>query len=315
MKNLFTTINRKGWAGVASIVVVTLLLPVVFPLDWVHLFVKILIMGLFALSLNLLLGYTGMVCFGAAAFFGVGAYTGALIALKTSIPFLIAVLAAPFVAAIFGIIIGWFCVRLTDIFFAMLTLAFGELVFSIIFKWYSFTGGDNGLIEIPLPPVLQNVHGYYYFVLFIVIICTAAFWLIINSPFGKTLQAIRDNAERVEFIGVDVKRYKLISFVIFSFFAGLSGALFAFFNHNVFPVYAGWVKGAEPLLMIILGGTYHFLGPLVGSAIFLMVEKIILARTEYWPIFMGTILVCCVLFLRGGVLGFVQNKIKKGVRE
>jgi branched-chain amino acid transport system permease protein len=269
-------------------------------------------MGLFASSLNLLLGYTGMVCFGAAAFFGVGAYTSALIVLKTALPFPIAVIAAPVVAAVFGLIIGWFCVRLSDIFFAMLTLAFGELIFAIIFKWYSFTGGDDGLVEIPVPSLLQSIHSYYYFVLIIVMLCLTIFWLIVNSPFGKTLQAIRENPERVEFIGVNVRRYKLITFVIFSFFAGLSGALFGFFNHNVFPVYAGWMKGAEPLIMIILGGMYTFFGPIVGAAIFLIMEKIILARTEYWPISMGIVLTCCVLFLRGGSLGFLQSKFQKG---
>jgi branched-chain amino acid transport system permease protein len=271
-----------------------------------------MIMGLFASSLNLLLAYTGMVCFGGAAFFGVGAYTGALLVLKTSVPFPLAFMAAPVVAAFCGLIIGWFCVRLSDIFFAMLTLAFGELIFAIIFKWYSFTGGDNGLVNIPLPSLLEPIQTYYYFVLVIVIVCLTVFWILSNSPFGKTLQAIRDNAERVEFIGVNVRRYKLIVFVIFSFFAGISGVLFAFFNHNVFPVYAGWVKGAEPLLMIILGGTYNFLGPTAGAAIFLILEKVIFARTEYWPICMGVVLACCVLFLRGGLLGFLQSKLRKG---
>ena len=177
----------------------------VIPVDWVHLTVRILIMGLFATSLNLLLGYTGMVCFGGAAYFGVGAYTAALITLKASLPFPIAMVAAPVIAALCGIIIGWFCVRLTDIFFAMLTLAFGELVFAIIFKWYSFTGGDDGLIEIPVPSLLQSINSYYYFVLVIFILCLMVFWLIVHSPFGKTLQAIRENAERVEFIGVNVR--------------------------------------------------------------------------------------------------------------
>lgn len=312
LRNLFEAAKSERWIWGVVILVALLLLPVVTPMDWVHLSVRILIMGLFASSLNLLLGYTGMVCFGGAAFFGVGAYAGALIVLKAQLPFPVAIIAAPFVAALCGVIIGWFCVRLSDIFFAMLTLAFGELVFAIIFKWYSFTGGDDGLVEIPVPSLLQSVSSYYYFVLIIIIVCLAAFWLIVNSPFGKTLQAIRENAERVEFIGVNVRRYKLMAFVIFSFFAGLSGALFGFFNHNVFPVYAGWMKGAEPLIMILLGGMYSFLGPTVGSAIFLVMEKIILAQTEYWPICMGIILTFCVLFLRGGAVGFLQSKLRKG---
>jgi branched-chain amino acid transport system permease protein len=269
-------------------------------------------MGLFASSLNLLLGYTGLVCFGGAAYFGVGAYTAALILLKTNLPFPIALIAAPLFAAFFGLVIGWFCVRLTDIYFAMLTLAFGQLVFAIIFKWYDFTGGDDGLTEIPIPAFILSIHGCYYFVLTVSIISLILLWFIVNSPFGKTLQAIRENAERVEFIGVNVKRYKLIAFVIFSFFAGLSGALFCFFNHNVFPVYAGWMKGTEPLIMILLGGLYSFLGPYVGAIIFLVMEKLILAHTEYWPLCMGILLTFCVFFLRGGMLGLIASKLNRG---
>jgi branched-chain amino acid transport system permease protein len=287
-----------------------LVLPVIVPAYWVHLAVQILIMALFASSVNLLLGYTGLIPFGAGAFFGVGAYTCALIILKTSLPFPLAIIAAPFVAAVIGIVIGWFCVRLSDIYFAMLTLAFGEMVYAVIFKWYSFTGGDDGLVEIPIPALLSKINYYYYFVLIIFLACLAIFWLMVNAPFGKTLQAIRENPERVEFIGVNVKFYKLITFTITAFFSGLSGALFCIFNHNVFPSYAGWVMGAEPILMCVIGGMSSLLGPLFGAVIMIALEKIVVTYTEYWPIFVGAILVVFVLYIRGGAFTFLRKLIQ-----
>jgi branched-chain amino acid transport system permease protein len=297
------------WQGL--VLVGMLFLPLLIPEDWVHLVVQILIMALFAYGVNLLLGYTGLIPFGEAAFFGLGSYTCALIILKTSLPFSAAIVASPVVAALVGVGIGWFCVRRSDIFFAMLTLAFGEMIFTIIFKWYGFTGGDDGLVEIPIPLWLASINQFYYFVVAIFVSFLIVMWLIVNSPFGKTLQAIRENPERVEFIGVNVKKYKLIAFTIAAFFSGLSGALFCCFNHNVFPAYAGWAKGAEPILMCVIGGMYNFLGPLVGAVIMITLEKVIISYTEYWPIFVGTILLLFVLFFRGGAVAFFQSILQR----
>ncbi len=310
MNGVFKGISGLAWICGGVILAALLVLPVIIPLDWVHLVVQVMIMGLFALSVNLLLGYTGMIPFGEAAFFGVGAYTGALIIMKTPLPFAVAIIASPIVAALLGVVIGWFCVRLTDIYFAMLTLAFGEMVFAIIFKWYSFTGGDDGLVEIPIPALLSSIQHYYYFVLVFFVLSLIIFWLIVNAPFGKTLQAIRENPERVEFIGVNVRQYKLIAFVIAAFFSGLSGALFCFFNHNVFPVYAGWAKGAEPIFMCVMGGMSNLLGPIAGALIFIVLEKVIIGYTEYWPLLMGVILVLFVLYIRGGAFTFLRKLIQ-----
>jgi branched-chain amino acid transport system permease protein len=300
--------NMKG--GILSLAVI-LILPLVIPADWVHLAVQVLIMALFASAVNLLLGYTGLIPFGEAAFFGVGAYTCALIILKTSLPFPIAIIASPIVATVLGIGIGWFCVRLTDIYFAMLTLAFGEMVFAVIFKWYSFTGGDDGLVEIPIPALFASTKYYYYFVLAIFLSSLLVLRLIVNSPFGKTLQALRENPERVEFIGVNVKQYKLIAFAIAAFFVGLAGALYCCFNHNVFPSYAGWALGAEPILMCVIGGMNIFLGPTVGAVIMIVLEKIILSRTEYWPICIGVILLIFLRYFRTGAFAFFYNVFKR----
>lgn len=310
VNGVFRSISGLAWICGGVIFAALLVLPAVIPLDWVHVSVQIMIMSIFALSVNLLLGYTGMIPFGEAAFFGVGAYTSALIILKTPLPFAVAIIASPVLAALLSVIIGWFCVRRRDIYFALLSFAFGEIVFAIIFKWYSFTGGDDGLVHIPVPVLLASITHYYYFVLVFFILGLIIFWLIVNAPFGKTLQAIRENPERVEFIGVNVRRYKLIAFVIAAFFSGLSGALFCVFNHNVFPVYAGWTKGAEPLFMCVIGGMTNLLGPVAGAVIFIVLEKVTVSLTQYWPFVMGVTLLSFLLYMRGGVLTFIHKLIQ-----
>ena len=309
MREVLRGITNVQLAWWALALVGLLVLPYILPADWVHTSVQIIIMAIFASSLNLLIGYTGLLSFGQAAYFGTGAYTCALIALKTSLPFPIAFIASPIVAALIGGVFGWFCIRLTQIYFAMLTLAFSEMLFAIIFKWYSFTNGDNGLVGIPIPSLLQNVRVYYLFCLLVFIIVLLTLRILVNSPFGMGLQAIRENQERAESIGIKLKRYKLIAFMIAAFYSGLAGALLCGFNQSVFPRYAGWVKGAEPLMMIIVGGVYQFMGPTVGSVFMVILEKIIITRTEYWPICMGVVLIISVLFFQEGVLEFIKQRI------
>jgi branched-chain amino acid transport system permease protein len=301
---------EEKWAIYWGICLISLvILPYILPADWIHTSVEIIIMAIFATSLNLLLGYTGLIPFGQAAYFGAGAYTYAILALRTPLPFVVVFISSGIVAALLALIFGWFCVRLTQIYFAMLTLAFSELIFSIIFKWYSFTGGDNGLIGIPVPALLFDVRVYYLFCLFIFICFLVIFRVLLNSPFGVALQAIRENSLRAEAIGIKIKRHKLIAFIIAAFFSGLAGALMCCFNQSAFPIYAGWVKGAEPFLMSIVGGMYNFMGPTVGAVFMVVLEKIVITRTEYWPICMGFVLLVCVLFFREGAIEFFKHKI------
>jgi branched-chain amino acid transport system permease protein len=279
---------------------------------------EMLIMILFAISFNLLFGYTGLLSFGHAAFFSIGSYVTGLVLLHIypSIP--LAFVTGVVAAAIAAWIIGYFCVRLDEIYFAMLTLAFGMMVHTIIWKWDRLTGGADGLVDIPRPNLnlllfevdLSSINSYYYFTLVLVAIALFVLWIIVNSNFGLALRAVRENSERLQFVGINVRRYRLISFVISGFFCGLAGALFGPFLKSITPSIAFWTKSAEPVFMSLLGGTKIFLGPAVGAVIFMYLKEIISGYTELWMIYLGAILIGFVLFLPGGIVGFLNEKLR-----
>jgi len=292
--------------------VILILLLALLPLSesrfYVFLGTDILIMGLFAVSLNLLLGYTGLVSFGQAAYFGVGAYTCALLMKKASIIFPISFVAAAVFGAMAALIIGFFCVQLTKIYFAMLTLAFSQIVWAIAFKWNSLTGGDTGLIGVNFPAYLDSPTRFYYFTLGVVALSLYLLRRVINSPFGRILTTIRENPERTVFIGINVKFFQLISFMISGFFAGIAGALFGIFNHSIFPDFIFWQQSAEVLIMSLLGGIYNFFGPLVGASVLLYLRMQVTSFTQYWPLILGTILALILFFFPGGIVGFLKSQ-------
>lgn len=280
------------------------------------LYIEILIMALLATSFNLLFGYTGLLSFGQAAYFGIGAYVCGLMLMKISSSFWLAILVGVIFATLSAFAIGFFCVRLTGIYFSMLTLAFGQMVYAIAFKWYDVTGGDNGLVGVPKPTIsffglisldLASPLYYYYFVLVFFILSTFLLWKIVHSPLGYILQGIRENLERVNFSGLEVKKFQLIAFSIAGCFAGLAGALYAPFASTVSPDVVGWTKSAEPVLMTLLGGSEVFLGPILGSWLFLLLKDYIISHTDFWEIYFGITLVFLVIFLPGGVMGFLGN--------
>jgi branched-chain amino acid transport system permease protein len=274
----------------------------------------IAILALFAVSLNLLLGYTGLVSFGHAAYFGIGAYTTGILMKKLGVPFVLAFPAAGVLAAAFALVFGFFCVRLTKIYFAMLTLAFAQIVWAICFKWNDVTGGEQGMPDIPYPDLawmerlpwvsgLRTSDHFYLLVVVLVALALAVLKRIVDSPFGRILTTIRENPERAEFIGVNVRRHELVAFVIAGGFAGLSGALFGIFNRGVFPDFAYWAKSSEVLIMTILGGIGHFYGPAVGALVLLVLNQQITSYTEYWPVVLGTILIVLLFAFPGGLVG------------
>jgi branched-chain amino acid transport system permease protein len=285
-----------------------LLMPLVFPHFYLLLATEVLIMGLFAIAFNLLLGYAGMVSFGHAAFYGLGAYACGLLLKKAGAPFAVAFLAAPIVAAVGALVFGALCIRLTRIYFSMLTLAFSQLVWAVAHKWCSLTGGDNGLVPIPVPEPLTGPRAFYLFTLACVLVATGALWRLVNAPFGRTLLAIRENAERAEFVGVHVKRVQLVAFVISGGVSGLAGGLFALFSRGAFPDYAFWTKSAEVLLMTLLGGPYVFVGPALGAAILIVLNSVVTSFTEYWPVVLGVILLALIYVFPGGVMRLVQRR-------
>ena len=286
----------------------------------------IVIWALFATSLNLLVGYTGLVSFGHAAYFGIGAYTTGLLMKQLAVPFPLAFLAAGVVAGLFALFFGFFCVRLTRIYFAMLTLAFAQIIWAICFKWNEVTGGEQGMPEIPYPnfdwlewvaALLPFVGGYrtsdyYYFTTLVLV--GACMWIlrrIVRSPFGRMLESIRENAERAEFIGVNVRRYELSAFMLAGAFAGLAGGLFGIFNRGVFPDFAYWTKSSEVLIMTLLGGMGTFYGPAIGALVLILLNQQIVAYTEYWPFVLGTILVVLLFVFPGGLAGAVQAAARR----
>ena len=299
--------KKYWWLGL--IFVGALILPLIVGEFWVHVAVEILILGLFAVSFNMIFGYMGQLSFGHAAYYGVGAYATGLLMVKASIPLPICLVASMIAAGICALIFGYFCVRLTGIYFAILTLAFGQLMYYIIFQWYSFTGGDDGLQGIIPPDLLFEATNYYYFTLLIVTAALIAMWYISKSPFGYTMRAIRENADRTRFLGINVRRYMLINFIIAAMFAGLAGGLLGPFNRSVAPDLCNWHQSGIPVFMTVIGGPLGFLGPMIGSVIYTFLMAFVTGFTEYWPLTIGLVIIFVVLFMPGGVLGLMQEKV------
>jgi len=300
--------TKKDWL-LPALIALLALVPLTGSRFYIFLLTDIMIFGLFALSLNLLLGYTGLVSFGQAAYFGIGAYACALLVKKAGLNFLLSLALAGLCGAAAAVIIGFFCVRLTKIYFAMLTLAFSQIVWAIAFKWNSLTGGDNGIMGIDFPWYLGSKVHFYYFTLAVLALSMFLLHRLVGSPMGRILMTIRDNPERTEFIGINVKLFQLIAFVVSGLFAALAGGLFAVFNHSVFPDTCYWSVSAEVLIMTLLGGMYSFYGPLVGAALLLYLRLEVTSYTAYWPLILGTILCLLLFFFPSGVIGFVQDRL------
>jgi branched-chain amino acid transport system permease protein len=229
-------------------------------------------------------------------------------------PFAVALLAAPVLAGLFAAVVGFFCVRLTRIYFAMLTLAFAQIVWGVALKWNSVTGGEQGLSDVPYPdfawtaavPALEALRvgeQFYLVVLAVVTVCLALLRMIVHSPFGRMLTVIRENRDRAQFIGLDVRRYELAAFVIAGAFAGVAGGLAGVFNRGVFTDSMYWSKSAEVLIMAILGGIGHFWGPAVGAAAMVWMNQEIVSYTQYWPFVLGVTLVILLFAFPGGIVG------------
>lgn len=309
--------------GLGLLIVTLVALPLVASRFYIYLTLQVFMLSLFALGFNLLFGYTGLLSFGHAAFYATGAYATGLILKNITNSLIPGILGGTLVATLLALIIGFFCVRHTDVYFSMLTLAFGMMIYSLAWKWRDVTGGDDGLIGIPRAPLqipggfslnMKAVSNYYYFVLIVTLLAVLLLYIIINSSFGLVLQGIRENSNRVEFAGIPIKRYRLIAFVISGFFAGLAGALLAPLENTVAPAAADWTKSSEPILASLLGGIHTFAGPIVGSALFILLKETIVRHTEYWLLVYGVILLLILLGLRGGIVGAISQFKAKGKR-
>lgn len=298
---------RSLWLSVVLLAVL-FFLPVIIPRFYTYILAVIFVTSLLAMSLNLVVGHGGLFQFHHAAFYGVGAYTFALLLTKTSLPTWVAFIAGPVFAAMVGLLIGWFCVRLSRLYFGMLQISLGSLIWAIAFRWYSLTGGDDGIHGIPMPSILSSMHNAYYFILILLVICLVVLYLILKSPFGTTLRAIRDNPERCEAVGINVRRHQLIAIVIATFFAGVAGVLFVVLEQTVFPDLLFWVLSLEVFIMCLLGGWFTFAGPILGAAIMVSLRTFVGIFTEYWTLILGVILILLIFFLPEGVMGYFLEK-------
>jgi branched-chain amino acid transport system permease protein len=292
-------------AGLALAVLVVL--PTIFPSKaLIDFLLRFAAYALFATSLNLLVGYSGMVSFGHAMFFGIGAYSFVLVMQRTQMPIPIAFILTIGVAAATAFVMGLICVRLKEIYFAFLTLAFQMLLYSLILLWVPLTGGDQGLSGgFPRPPFLgvelSNPRHLYLTVSTVLVVGLLLMRHIVESPFGYTLRAIRDNPVRAAFLGIDVERMKLVAFVLAGIFASIGGVILALFVVGAYPDFAYWTTSGDGIFMIMVGGITTFIGPTVGAAFLLLLNDVVTRLTDYYGLVLGPIIVLFALGLRRGV--------------
>lgn len=276
---------------------------------------EILIFAIFAMSLNLLVGYTGLLSFGHAAFFGVSTYVVIGLGVHLGISGWIGALAGVLVSTVLAAVIGMACIRVSGIPFLMLTMAFSQLLFAAALKWRSVTGGTDGLVGF-MPPEL---FGYNlgaeplarYVVVVIGFLSVLGFlWCLVRSPLGSIFIGIRDNEQRMRSIGYPVQRFKLISFTISGALAGVGGALYALFNGYVSSDILHWQLSGDAMLMVILGGSGTVFGPAIGAGLFLLMKNFLSSYNEYWAFWIGIAFIFCVMFMREGVWGFIVARLR-----
>lgn len=293
-------------AGLAALLLLATL-PLVTPDYLVLTLTELLILGLFAASLHFMMGPGGMTSFGHAAYFGLGAYGAALAVKWLGAPMEPALLFAPFLAGVAGAVFGWFCVRLSGVYLAMLTLAFAQIAWATAFQWVEFTGGDNGILGVWPAQWAVSKTAFYYLVLGLCAACVLLLRIMLFSPLGYALRAARDNPLRAEAIGIDTMRVQWAAFVVAAFAAGIAGGLFAFFKGSVFPTYLAIPRSVDALLMVLLGGVQTVSGPIVGAFAYAGLSEQLSRLTMYWRFTLGlSIVLLVVLFPRGLVGSFLS---------
>ena len=271
------------------------------------LMIDLLVAALFAASLHFIMGPAGMHSFGHAAYFGLGAYGAALLVRAAGLPMEAALLAAPLVAAFGALVYGWFAVRLSGVYLAMLTLAFAQITWAITFQWDQFTGGSNGLTGVWPAPWLADKQSYYYLSLALVGAAVLLLRRVLFSPFGYSLRAARDSVLRADAIGIDVKRMQWTGFVIAGTGAGLAGALYAFSKGSISPETLSVGRSVDALVMVLLGGVQTLAGPVVGAVSFTWLHDTVARNTDYWRAMLGAIILLLVLLFPQGIAGFIQH--------
>jgi branched-chain amino acid transport system permease protein len=314
--------NSSNWIFLAAIIVIAALVPMIFGIYYSNVIVLFAIFALYAVSYNLLLGYTGLLSFGHAMFFGGGAYATALALTHIpGFPLLLALLTGGLAAVVLALIVSPLLVRVSGTAFAMLTLAFGQLLYVICLKYREVTGGEDGVGGFPIPPF--NIPGivsfdmtdplkYYYFAIIVVMLSLFIIWFFTKTPFGQIIVSIRDNANRVDYMGFKVQHSKAIIFIVSGFFAGISGALYAMLQDLVstdgaLTVYMSFF----PIMMAFIGGIGSYFGPIYGAAILTIIDEVASAYTEHFELVTGIIFILVVMFAPtgfAGLLAFIKMK-------
>jgi len=275
------------------------------------LMIDLLIAALFATSLHFIMGPAGMHSFGHAAYFGLGAYAAALLVRSLQLPMEAALLLAPVVAGLGAFLYGWFCVRLSGVYLAMLTLAFAQITWAICYQWDAFTGGSNGLTGVWPSSWLTDKRSYYYLTLALVAGSIVLMHRILYSPFGYALRAGRDSVLRADAIGMNVKRLQWVAFVLAGTFAGLAGALYAFSKGSISPESLHVSKSIDGLVMVLLGGLQTLVGPVAGAVTFTWLHDTVARNTDYWRAMLGGIILLLVLLFPQGIAGFARQLINR----
>jgi branched-chain amino acid transport system permease protein len=300
--------------GVGVLLVLAAVCPLFAGNYAVKLLQEILIWGIFAMSLDLLMGYAGMVSFGHSAFFGVGGYVAAM-ALKQSPGLLSALLLPALAAAVAALVIGIFSIRVSGVSFIMLTLAFSQMFWAYAVQ-VAWLGAEDGIIGVPRASgfgvdLAQRMNFHLYLMLLFAF-AALLLWRVVRSPFGHVLRGIHENEPRMEAVGYDVSRYKLIAFVIAGTVAGLAGALYTQLNGSIAPDAFFWTTSGEVLLMVIIGGTGTLGGAVLGSAAFILLQSLVSSYTERWMMLLGLVFILVVLFAPGGIVGVLRGRV--GIR-
>jgi branched-chain amino acid transport system permease protein len=311
---------RAAYVACAAVVAVVAAAPALGLSSFMQsLVIEIMMFSILSLSLNLLVGYAGLVSFGHAAFFAVAGYAAAIAAIRLSPDVLVTFPAGIAASSLLAVLVGWLSIRLSGFYFLMITFTFAQMVYVAASRWKPWTGGSDGLI-IPSPellgqPVLQSREAFYYTALIIFAVCCAAMYGIVTSPFGRTLVGIRECAPRMRALGYNVRRYKLGAFVTAAAFASIAGVLNAQFNLFIAPESAHWTQSAIILVMVLIGGSNFFIGPIVGTAIVLLLQYWLSSYTEYWGLALGLLFIALITGAREGLIGIAVdswNKLQSG---
>jgi branched-chain amino acid transport system permease protein len=303
-------LSGKGRIWWIVALVVLCLVPLVLPRFYVYLLSIILLYGLLAMSNNFPLGFGGIYQLHHAVFYGIGAYGTALVITKSGLSPWLAFLIGPLVATALSLVMGLICIRLSKLYFGMLQISLGSLVWAIVYRWYSFTGGDDGIHGISVPDIISSYQGAYYFTLIVTGVSLYVLYRILKSPYGSALQGIRDNPVRSAMIGVNVRRHQLVALIIAGFFAGVAGTLFVVVDNTVFPDMMFWTLSMEVVIMCLLGGWLTFMGPMLGAAMIVLIRTFVSTYTVYWALVLGIIFMLVIFFLPNGVLGWIVGLFK-----